>query len=186
MNVGPLWLVLILSIAILAILASRAIVRTRHTDSNLPYSKRQYLFSKAERSFFEVLHRVASPRFHVFAKVRVVDLLMVKGSPPSATGSHRNRILSKHVDFVLCDRELVSPKIAIELDDASHNRPDRQVRDAFLARAFRAAGLPLLRVSAAKSYDTRVLQRLLDEVLQGAGSPANAETPESGSRPDAR
>ena len=41
----------------------------------------------------------------------------------------RNRIHAKHIDFVLCDPGNLQPILCIELDDPSHNRPDRIERD---------------------------------------------------------
>jgi hypothetical protein len=54
----------------------------------------------------------------------------------------------------------MQPLLAIELDDSSHNRPEREDADEFLDAAFDAAALPLVRVPARHSY-TR------DEVLSG-------------------
>ncbi len=48
--------------------------------------------------------------------------------------------------------------LAIELDDRSHQRPDRVERDRFLNQALSAAGLPLLRVAVAEHYDADQLQ----------------------------
>jgi hypothetical protein len=78
-----------------------------------------------------------------------------------------NRIQSKHVDFVLCTRNGVRPVLAIELDDASHDAPKRVARDDFLRKAMAAAGLPLLQVRAAKSYDTSALRARIDAAIAG-------------------
>ena len=72
------------------------------SNQPFPYRGRDYFFSKAERSFYEVLLR-SLPQGHVlFAKVRLADLLyLAKGTEKSQ--SWRNRIQSKHVDFVICE-----------------------------------------------------------------------------------
>ncbi|HWI60803.1 MAG TPA: DUF2726 domain-containing protein, partial [Symbiobacteriaceae bacterium] len=57
------------------------------------------------------------------------------------------------------------PLLAIELDDSSHMRPDRQQRDEWLDRAVMAAGLPLLRVRARGDYDPSALRREVEQKL---------------------
>jgi very-short-patch-repair endonuclease len=77
------------------------------------------------------------------------------------------KILAKHVDFVLCDPESLAPLLAIELDDASHDRPERKERDEFVDHAFESAGLPLLRIRNGSSYDPAALRQLIDDSLGG-------------------
>jgi very-short-patch-repair endonuclease len=47
--------------------------------------------------------------------------------------------------------------LVIELDDKSHDDEERQTRDAFVDRALGAAGLPILHLSARRTYSTRDL-----------------------------
>lgn len=117
----------------------------------LPYRRKDYLLSKAERSFYGVLTDAVAEEYRVFAKVRLADLVWIpKGTEKRQ--SYFNRIQAKHIDFVLCDRSTVRPVLAIELDDASHQRQARQTRDAFMDQALAAAELPLLRVPARSAY----------------------------------
>lgn len=53
------------------------------------------------------------------------------------------KIQSKHVDFVLCNTELKAQHV-IELDDATHDRPDRIERDRFVDSALEMAGYNVL------------------------------------------
>ncbi|MGI6344164.1 MAG: DUF2726 domain-containing protein [Bacillota bacterium] len=120
----------------------------------LPYRKKDYLFTAAERSFFEVLSLVLKDEdVHIFAKVRMGDLLYL---PRGTSGrqSHWNRIQSKHVDFVICDKEKIQPLVVIELDDSSHNRVARARRDRFIEQAYSDAGLTLLRFPVKRAYVT--------------------------------
>ena len=74
----------------------------------------------------------------VFTKIRLADLVyMPKGTANRQT--HFNRIQSKHVDFVLCPRDKLSPVLVIELDDASHEEEARRDRDTFVDAALTAA-----------------------------------------------
>jgi len=138
---------------------------TDSAEVQLPYQRKDYLLTKAERSFFGVLQNAIGNRYLIFAKVRLADLVFL----PSGTEkrqSHLNRIQSKHIDFVLCDHDIVRPLLAIELDDSSHNRTDRQDRDAFVDSALSAAGLPILHVPARASYNVQELANAIQQKLQ--------------------
>ena len=52
-------------------------------------------------------------------------------------------------------------KIVIELNDKSHDTEHRRTRDAFMAEAFKGAGIPLHFVRAAARYDAESLKALL-------------------------
>ncbi len=120
------------------------------TDSNsAPYSRRKYFFSSAERSFYEILTRLL-PRHTVFAKVRLADVICVSKGVENWQ-SHFNRIRSKHVDFLVCDKSL-APVLAVELDDSSHDREDRKERDVFVDAALAAAVLPIIHIRAKRAY----------------------------------
>ena len=131
------------------------------SNAALPYERKPFLLTKAERSFFGVLQATIGNEYLVFAMVRLADVIKVRKGTDSWQ-SHFNRIQSKHIDFLLCDPETVSPVLAIELDDSSHNQSKRQDRDDFVNSVFAAAKLPLLRVSAKRGYECDELRDLIN------------------------
>ncbi len=121
---------LIVVIVLVGVVALVNLIRKQTIKpENLPYRKKDYLLTSAERSFYEVLQRVAGDGMQLFAKVRLVDLVWLPKGTQNRQ-AHLNRVLSKHVDFVLCNRQTVSPILVVELDDSSHNMDHRQGRDA--------------------------------------------------------
>ena len=96
--------------------------------------------------------------------VRIADLLRVEKGAANRR-KWLNKILAKHIDFVLCDPGSLRPIICIELDDRSHERPDRIERDAFVDHAFESAELPLLRIKVQKTYPPREVRELIDGML---------------------
>lgn len=143
-------------------------------DPSLPYRKCDSLLTRAELSFHAALRQAVDARWSIQAKARLADLLCLpKGT--SDRQKHLNRIVAKHVDFVLCDSKTFEPLLAIELDDASHARADRARRDAFVEAALAAAGLPLLRIRAANSYAPSELRARFEDSLAKAnrGDPAS-------------
>jgi hypothetical protein len=134
------------------------------------------LFSKAERSFLGVLELALADNLRVFGKVRVADLL-----EPAVAASVRqaalNKIIGKHVDFVICSPQDFHPVAVIELDDKSHLEPKRQTRDALLDKAFQQAGLPIFRFTAQATYSLHEVRAKLGPLLDA--SPPSTRSVES-------
>ena len=126
-----------------------------------------------------MLYAAAGKDLLVFAKVRLLDVLWVPKTIRDRQ-SHLNRVMSKHVDFVLCDRRTVAPVLVIELDDSSHEIPNRAERDAFVDAALRSTGLAVLRVPVRRSYVASELAELLRKEMRSVNlrKPARAEMKE--------
>jgi hypothetical protein len=158
---------LIVVLAAVAALVLIAVVVALAWPRRLPYRKSDHLLTPAERSFWGVLRRAMDGRYHVTWKVRVADVLWLPDDTRDRQG-HLNRILAKHLDFVLCDPSSTAPLLAIELDDSSHERPERRRRDDFIDAALRDAGLPLLRVPVRRSYAVEEIAELIRERIEQA------------------
>ena len=145
------------TLAILVIVAR--ILLGRSGPGELPYFSKDFLLSKGEHAFYDVLRRSIPEGVGISMKVRLADVIGCSGA--AWKEGHGGRISQKHLDFVLYD--VVSTQIlaAVELDDQSHQRRDRQARDDFLEQALATAGVPLLRVPAASTYDARRLRDLV-------------------------
>jgi len=119
-------------------------------DTPPHYALRDDFLTPAEANFYRVLCATIGERQLIFPKVRLADLIYA----PRQEGQYAawQRINRKHVDFVLCDPQTVRPVLAIELDDRSHQRPDRVQRDAFVDQIFAAVKLPLVHIPAQHSY----------------------------------
>lgn len=117
------------------------------------YEKASSLFTRPERSFLPVLEQAVGSKAKVYGKVRIADILEPqKGHSRRYWRGAFRRISQKHFDYVLCANDDLRILCAIELDDSSHKRKDRQERDAFVDEACASAGLPLLHVTVSSSY----------------------------------
>lgn len=142
---------------------------------DLPYLLRNDFRSPAELNFYRVLEQAVGADYSINNKVRLWDVLTVPRSDDSR--KYENKISSKHIDFLLCDISTMQPMLAIELDDASHKRKDRQERDAFVDGAFAAAGLPILHIQAAGSYSVAEVQQQIAAKLPITQSTAPVPPP---------
>lgn len=134
---------------------------------NYPYEKQLVLFSPAERSFLGVLEQACNGRYRFMGKVRLADIVRIKnGMNKSARQTTLNRIQSKHVDIVACDPTSLGIQFVIELDDSSHSQAVRQNRDQFVDGTLRAAGIPIIHVTAKKAYSVQDIQGLLSQAMK--------------------
>ena len=165
------WLAVLVVVVLVVLLIAAKYVRAKLPDKgkDFPYEKRSGgLFTKAERSFLGVLDQVAGDECRVMGMVRLADLIVVRrGLDQSARQVARNKIQSKHIDFVLCDKDTLVPVCCIELDDRSHQRPDRMKRDRFVERALEAAALPLARFEAKRAYSVSEIQTGIKSAISG-------------------
>lgn len=152
--------------------------RNKRIPEQPPYSLTKYLFSNAERSFFGVLLQAVGSTGIVFSKVRVADVIAPrKGLKRPDWQRAFNAISAKHFDFLVCDPNDCAVLLAIELDDSSHNSEQSQARDALIDNACNSAGLPLLRIKAARGYSIAEIQR----AVEGLITPSSAQSTETAS-----
>ncbi len=119
-------------------------------------------------------HTADFKRWYLCPQVRVADIVQLNGNirPRSRQWWQLFRMVSQwHVDVVIVERRSFSIVAAVELDDASHLRPERRRRDILLEEVLRQAGIPLLR-----SHDARKLLQMTGEWLNTTG--ADQQSPE--------
>ena len=116
------------------------------------YKKKDFFLSRAEHECYDALLQAVGNDYLIFAQVHLPTIIdhKVKGQNWRGAFSHIN---GKSVDFVLCDKAYIAPKLAIELDDQSHERPDRKDRDQEVERVLKSAGVPLLRLGNHGRFD---------------------------------
>ena len=132
-------------------------------QGTFPYGLRDEFLSPAELSFYKVLLHCVPDGHSVICKVRLGDIFYVK--QPHQNRGARNKIQMKHVDFLICDSVVMQPKLAIELDDSTHNNAKTKERDAFVDQVYAAAELPVLHLKAERSYSTETLKTKISQAL---------------------
>ncbi len=146
------WLAVLIPLAALVRLFSRKeFLNWLKSLQVFSYKRKTALFSPAERSFLGALDQALGSEYRVFGKVRIADII----GPDNGTARQAalNRIIAKHVDFVVCDPGNLSVIGVIELDDKSHDQHSRRRRDALVEEAFGSAGIPVARFPARTGYN---------------------------------
>lgn len=128
-------------------------------NNKYSYYVKGQVMTRAEVEFFRKLNETVEERYFVFPQVHLSALLdyRVKGQDWRIAFRHIN---GKSVDFVLCDKTSLQPAYAIELDDATHEKPDRMERDAEVERIFKEAQLPLVRFKNINVSNDEIIQAL--------------------------
>jgi len=112
----PLWVVLGIAVALILLL------RTWSGQERMPYIARGQLVTKPELRFYKSLNKAVQDDWEIFAMVRIADLLRVE----KGHKNHRkwlNKILAKHIDFVLCHPGTLKPEVCIELGAPRRSLP---------------------------------------------------------------
>lgn len=131
-------------------------------EEKYPYKLRKFL-SPYEHNFYEALKPLANVNgFTIMSKVRLADIVEVeKGFNKSEYFTYFAKIQSKHVDFLLCDKQTVNPLLVIEIDDKSHERQDRIKRDKFVDNLFRTVNLPILHTNNIQTLENQIKEKML-------------------------
>lgn len=131
------------------------------------YYLRKSLLTPAERSFLGVLEVLRHEDYQLCVKVRIADIVGVRnGLERGARQAALNRVQSKHVDFLFIRAADGQPVLAVELDDASHEREERRERDAFVDQLFAEVGLPVAHVRAQARYAVEEVRGVVERHLK--------------------
>ncbi|EIQ00233.1 Protein of unknown function (DUF2726) [Opitutaceae bacterium TAV1] len=173
-------LLIITIIGLLILLAKRTLAAHRLPSQGETTSAEYYLmesiFTPAERSFLGVLETATPEGLAIAYKIRLADVLGIREGNGRIAAF--NRINAKHIDFLLIDKSNGKPVLAIELDDASHQRTDRAARDQFVDQAITQAGLDILHITARHAYAPADIERQIRPKLR-AYAPPKATTPQT-------
>ena len=101
------------------------------------------LLTKREQAEYRILKLAADAKgLQICPKVRLLDLVVPKYNARNSRGLMA-KVMSKHVDFVICDQQMEVVCI-IELDDQTHLRQDRIERDQFVDSVLVGAGYKVI------------------------------------------
>ena len=128
------------------------------------YRRAKFFMTRSEHELYDVLQKAVGGEYRIFAQVHLSTILdhKVKGQSWRGALSHIHR---KSVDFVLCEKDYLSPQLIIELDGKSHNREDRQERDTEVERILEDAGLPLLRIQNHGTFDAEAIKEQVNKAI---------------------
>lgn len=120
---------------------------SKQINEPMPYKIADSIFTKSEKELFDTLEAMCKDKnLILLSKVRLADIAKIKNSCNNFQYWF-NKVRSKHVDFLVCERENGKPILAIELDDYTHNQKNRKERDEFVNQVYKCIELPILHIA---------------------------------------
>lgn len=126
-----------------------------------PFAPMSFM-TNSEVRFFARLQE-AVPEHFIFAQVQLSRL--IESTDKNDKGFWFNRICRMSADYVLVDRDAQTILAVIELDDWTHDKPERQRADQKKTKAIESAGLPLIRFDGRRMPNaTQLRQEILRQL----------------------
>lgn len=160
-------MIIIYTVGFLFILLYLALlVRRRFNGTDLTkYSKKACVLNQSEFALYLNLRQSLGEKYIVLSKVRIEDFVEVKKIYQDwrTQNSLRNRIKSRHVDFLICRLVDSKPLLAIELDGASHKNIKTIYRDDFINNLYKFIDLPIIHIRVGDNFFeiTQLIQKQL-------------------------
>ena len=126
----------------------------------LPYRKKQFLMTTSEYKFFQVLDKAVDNKYCIVPQVVLADIVEILDGY-KWNKSYRSKIDKKTLDFVLFNKNGYTPYMVIELDDKSHERPDRVNNDHFKDEILKKVGIKLVRIKTAYNYNVEEITKII-------------------------
>jgi len=149
----------------------------KNTDTQrLPYRLREPFLASTELALFLFLFELMGDRYSICSKVSLNDVFYIVR--PNENVHFFNKFFRKHVDFLLCDLQTLTPAFGVEIVRPISKNEARE-SDKFLDDLFTNAGLPLVHVPSSESYDPSDVINLfqLAVVKIGGTGPLRIERP---------
>jgi very-short-patch-repair endonuclease len=151
---GSIVLLLVIVVTLVVVLAFFKAKRQGGIgDGVWPFYAKKPLSQPEQILYFRLLQ--ALPEHIILAQVQLSQLLGVKKG--NNYQAWFNRINRMSADFVVCNKDLSIVGV-IELDDATHQRDDRQVADARKDKALASADVRIVRWQARAIPDIDTIQ----------------------------
>jgi hypothetical protein len=130
----------------------------------LPYDRKPLLTAWERRALLAIRAQLPTG-FYVCPQVRLADMLRFTGKDEFSRSIAVTKVASKSVDFAVVDLMSGDVVLVVELDDRTHDQPDRQRRDDFVNAVLERGGIPVRRFRP----DTPIRVR---DFFAGDGSPS--------------
>lgn len=157
-----MWWIIGTGIALAVIFAIMLLMKQLQVKrEKMPYTMNKSILTDREKQFMKKLEPAARELgLTVYPKVRVADIVSVnKGTKERQKWF--NMISSKHIDYVLCDKEQ-NISLLVELDDRTHDKANAAKNDEFKNALF---GNRLVRF---RTMDENIIETLRSAIaLQG-------------------
>ncbi|MFC6441168.1 DUF2726 domain-containing protein [Bowmanella sp. JS7-9] len=138
---------------ILLIVVAAAAIKLSDVGLTFPFSKKTNLYTPAERKFLQMLDMAVGDQYRIICRVRLSDIVSIRpNTSVKVSRSAMAQAATKQLDFVLCQKDTMSPVVAVDLVSVEAERSYKAQRDWYVSGALDAARIPHIRIKAKASY----------------------------------
>ncbi|MEQ3638545.1 MAG: DUF2726 domain-containing protein [Alteromonas sp.] len=157
-----------LAIILMMLLIVVALGAIKLSDGGMafPFRRKPQLFTQVEYSFLTLIEQAVGREFRVMCRVRLNDMVAVRQSTKKKTASQAlSRASSRQLDFVLVEKDTMSPVLAIDLVHNQGKEGYKTQKDWFVTGALDAAGVPHVRIKVKSGYSIEDIRECLENKL---------------------
>jgi hypothetical protein len=131
-----------------------------------PFRRKAQLFTPAEHTFLNLIEQAMGREFRIICRVKLSDVVSVRQTTNKKTASQAiSRASSRQLDFVLVDKEDMSPVLAIDLVHTQGKDGYKAQKDWFVSGALDAAGVPHARIKVKSGYSVEDVRECIENKL---------------------
>lgn len=158
---------LIFAIVIIVFLVLALVAQSTGTTPTKQYNLKRYykkdsILTQVEKWAYKILIETVPEGYLVAPKVGMKDFVGVKNGKDYYR--HFGHIAQKHIDFLICRKDTLSPVLGIELDDGSHQKADRKKRDIEVSQIYNTIEFNVIHISTKIKEDE--LRKSLNEIFR--------------------
>lgn len=125
------------------------------------YARKKSIMTPCEVDFLKTLRRISPEKYEVLPQAVLLSVIDKKTET-----AYRNELF-RVIDYVFVDRVTFAPLLLVELNDRSHLRADRKLRDEKVREICDKARLPLVTFTTEETARFEsVKKRVLSEILK--------------------
>lgn len=132
----------------------------------LPYRLREQFLTTTELALFHTLTELMGKRYLICPKVSLNELFYIVR--PNENVHFFNKFFRKHLDFLLCDPQTLSPAFGVEIVRLTTKGEVRE-SDKFMDDLFLDAGLSLVHVPSSEQYNAADIVALFQIAMAKIG-----------------
>ncbi|NCP63640.1 MAG: DUF2726 domain-containing protein [Paraglaciecola sp.] len=155
-------IVLLMLLIIVAVTA----MKLHEPELAFPFKKKVSLFTPVERTFLAMIEEAVGQKYRIMCRVRLADIVTVRQSTNKKTSKDAlTRASGRHLDFVLCSKEDMSPVMAIDLVHNNGKEGYKSQRDWFVTGSLDAAHIPHVRIKVRSGYKVQDIKECIETKL---------------------
>ncbi len=163
---GKLILIIVAIGVIVLVITQLMPNKKRNVESEERYDLNRYylknsIVTPVEKWMYVIIKDELPEEYMVAPKVGIKDFVGVKKG--NNYMKYFGHIAQRHIDFLVCKRDTLTPAFGIEIDDTSHEQQQRKTRDQENDDIFNAIGIKVLHITT-KTKEAELRDRLRKEL----------------------